>query len=296
MISRIDKLPVELPVPKNPSPNNAAAVQELLGGRFGEMSTLMNYTFQSFNFRGRDKVLRPFYDLIANIAAEEYSHIETVSYTINLLLTGTTKRGTDPTKTPLKDATDARNTYHFIASGQQALPIDSMGAPWTGQNVFNSGNLKLDLLHNFFLECGARANKIRVYEMVDDPTARAMVGYLLVRGGVHIVAYARALEVLTGVDLKPMFPIPDISNKKFPEAKKLEDQGLHRIMYRFSKDDYTELAKVWKGTHPEDGSQLVVEDNLPEGFTPPDLAEEPQLTAPGVDPAFLKEVAKRLSL
>ncbi|MEJ7575624.1 MAG: manganese catalase family protein [Pyrinomonadaceae bacterium] len=296
MISRIDKLPVELPVPNNPSPNNAAAVQELLGGRFGEMSTLMNYTFQSFNFRGRDKVLRPFYDLIANIAAEEYSHIETVSYTINLLLTGTTKRGTDPTKTPLKNATDARNTYHFIASGQQALPIDSMGAPWTGQNVFNSGNLKLDLLHNFFLECGARANKIRVYEMVDDPTARTMVGYLLVRGGVHIVAYAKALEVLTGVDLKPMFPIPDISNKKFPEAKKLEDQGLHRIMYRFSKDDYTELAKIWKGAHPEDNSELVVEDNLPEGFAPPDLAEEPQLTAPGIDPEFLKEVAKRLSL
>ena len=296
MISRIDKLPVELPIPNNPAPNDAAAVQELLGGRFGELSTLMNYTFQSFNFRGRDKVLRPFYDLIANIAAEEYSHIETVSYAINLLLTGTTKRGTDPTKTPLKNATDARNTYHFIASGQQALPVDSMGAPWTGQNVFNSGNLKLDLLHNFFLECGARANKIRVYEMVDDPTARAAVGYLLVRGGVHIVAYAKALEVLTGVDLKPMFPIPDISNKKFPEAKKLEDQGLHRIMYRFSKDDYTGLAKIWKGSHPEDGSDLVVEDNLPEGFAPPNLAEEPQLTAPGIDPEFLKEVAKRLSL
>jgi Mn-containing catalase len=32
--------------------------------------------------------------LIANIAAEEYSHIELVAYTINLLLTDTTKRGT----------------------------------------------------------------------------------------------------------------------------------------------------------------------------------------------------------
>ncbi len=88
MISRFDKIAVDLPRPKNPSPNDAAAVQELLGGRFGEMSTLMNYTFQSFNFRGRSK-LRPFYDLIANIAAEEYSHIETVSYAINLMLTGT---------------------------------------------------------------------------------------------------------------------------------------------------------------------------------------------------------------
>lgn len=296
MITRIDRLPIELPVPKNPSPNDASAVQELLGGKFGEMSTLMNYTFQSFNFRGRNR-LRPFYDLIANIAAEEYSHIETVSYAINLLLTGTTKRGTDPAATPLKTATDARNTYHFIASGQAALPVDSMGNPWTGQNVFSSGNLKLDLIHNFFLECGARANKMRVYEMVDDPTARAAVGYLLVRGGVHVVAYARALEVLTGADMKKLFPIPDLSNKKFPEARKLEDQGLHRIMYRWSASDYNELAKVWTGTHPEDGSELIVEDGIPEGYPVPDLDEEPQLNAPGadgIDPAFIQDAAKRV--
>jgi len=75
MISRIDRLVMELPRPNNPSPNSAAAVQELLAGKFGEMSTLMNYTFQSFNFRGRKK-LRPFYDLVSSIAAEEYSHIQ----------------------------------------------------------------------------------------------------------------------------------------------------------------------------------------------------------------------------
>jgi Mn-containing catalase len=157
MILRMDKLAIELPMPDHPSPNSASAVQELLGGKFGEMSTLMNYTFQSFNFRGRAK-LRPFYDLIANIAAEEFGHIELVSYTINMLLTGTTKRGTDPSATPLEGTVDARNHYHFIAGGQTALPIDSHGNPWNGTYVFSSGNLKLDLLHNFFLECGARAN------------------------------------------------------------------------------------------------------------------------------------------
>src|ERR671925_2067750 len=106
MIHRFDKLAIELPAPAHPSPNSASAVQELLGGKFGEMSTLMNYTFQSFNFRGRDK-MKPFYDLIANIAAEEYGHIELVSHTINLLLSGTTKRKADPSTTPLEDATDA---------------------------------------------------------------------------------------------------------------------------------------------------------------------------------------------
>jgi len=297
MILRIDKLAIELPMPANPSPNSAAAVQELLGGKFGEMSTLMNYTFQSFNFRGRSQ-MRPFYDLIANIAAEEFGHIELVSYTINMLLTGTMDRGTDPTTTPLENATDARNTYHYIASGQTALPVDSMGVPWNGSYVFNSGNLKLDLLHNFFLECGARANKIRVYEMVDDPVAREMVGYLLVRGGVHIVAYAKALEALTGVNVGKLLPIPDISNKKFPEARKHEDKGLHQILFRFSPNDYREISKIWGGTHPEDGSPLKVVDGPPEGFTPPELDVEPQLTAPlggdDIDPDMFQQVAARL--
>ncbi len=252
---------------------------------------------QSFNFRGR-KEMRPFYDLIANIAAEEFSHIELVSYAINMLLTGSTKRGTDPTDTPLKDSVDARNTHHFIASGQTALAVDSMGKPWSGDYVFSSGNLKLDLLHNFFLECGARANKIRVYEMVDDPCARAMVGFLLVRGGVHIVAYARALEHLTGADLGKLLPIPDISNKRFPEARKHEEQGLHRIMFRFSVDDYKRVGEIWKGPHPEDGLELLVQDAIPAGFAPPDLDPEPQLTSPigtdGIDPEFLADFAKRL--
>ena len=173
-----------------------------------------------------------------------------------------------------------------------------MGNPWNGTYVFSSGNLKLDLLHNFFLECGARANKIRVYEMVDDPVAREMVGYLLVRGGVHIVAYAKALEKLTGVDVGKLLPIPDISNKRFPEAKKHEAKGLHQVMYRFSPDDYREISPIWNGPHPEDGSELRVVDGPPEGGPVPIHPEEPQLTSPVGRTAsiqgMLKEIGDRL--
>jgi Mn-containing catalase len=49
------------------------------------MSTFLNYTFQSFNFRGRQGA-RPFYDLVANIAPEEFGHVELVA--INTMLTG----------------------------------------------------------------------------------------------------------------------------------------------------------------------------------------------------------------
>lgn len=60
MFMRVDKLQAELPIPKKADPNAAAALQELLGGKYGEMSTLNNYMFQSFNFRSNEK-LRPFY-------------------------------------------------------------------------------------------------------------------------------------------------------------------------------------------------------------------------------------------
>jgi Mn-containing catalase len=299
MILRYDRLAIELPKPKNPSANDAAAIQELLGGKFGEMSTLMNYTFQSFNFRGRDR-LRPFYDLTCSIAAEEYSHIEALSYAINLLLTGTSERNPDPTTAPLKDATDARNTYHYIASGQAALPVDSMGNPWTGQNVFSSGNLKLDLLHNFFLECGARANKMRVYSMVSDPCARTAIGYLLVRGGLHVVAYAKALEKLTGVEVTKLIPVPDLSNDAYPEAKKLQDQQkLHLKLYTFSPDDYKQAGIIWNGPHPEDGQPLELIQGGFQGVPYPKLEEEPQLNSPGAedyDPEMFKDIAKKMGI
>jgi Mn-containing catalase len=299
MILRLDRLMTDLPEPTAPSANAAAAVQELLGGKFGEMSTLINYTMQSFNFRDR-ATYRPYYDLIANIAAEEFGHIELVSYTINLLLTGTTTRADNPADAPLEEQLDARISSHFIASGQQALPMDSQGRFWSGENVFSSGNLKLDLLHNFFLECGARANKIRVYEMTRDATARAMVGFLLVRGGVHIVAYARAIEKLSGVPVGKLLPIPDISNKRFPEARPHEAKGLHRILYRFSPSDYKRVGEIWNGPHPEDMQPLEVRDGPPEGGPVPDLDAEPQLTAPVGpdaqiwDPDVLADYAKKI--
>ncbi|WP_310394566.1 manganese catalase family protein [Hymenobacter sp.] len=298
MILKIDRLPIELPTPNNPSPNDAAAVQELLGGKFGEMSTLMNYTYQSFNFRGRNK-LRPFYDLISSIAGEEYGHIEVVSYTINLLLTGTTQRGLDPSGTPMAAAVGARNTRHFIASGQGALPMDSHGDFWTGANVFNSGNLKLDLLHNFFLELGARGNKMRVYSMVEDPTAREMLGYLLVRGGVHALAYAKALEAYTGVEVTKLLPIPDMKNDAYPEAQKFMKNGLHRKLYTFSQDDYRQAGIIWNGVHPDDNQPLELIHGAMEGSPAPDLEPEPQLNAPGgedFDPQMFSDIAKKMGI
>ena len=218
MFLRIDKLQVEMPAPTEPDPNAAAAVQELLGGRFGEMSTLMNYMYQSFNFRGRDK-LRPYYELIANIATEELGHIELVAASINSLLTGVRRAPADPRPAPRASRRlqgRHRQPHHFIVTGHGAGGELDGPALARRLRLQLSGNLILDLLHNFFLENGARTNKLRVYEMTEDPAARQMLGYLFVRGGVHAHAYALALEELTGVEMKKMLPIPKIENEMFP--------------------------------------------------------------------------------
>ena len=173
MIRRIDRIATELPPPSDPDPAGAAAVQELMGGRFGEMSTFLNYTFQSFNFRNR-RGARPFYDLVANIAAEEFGHVELVAAAINTMLTGAspTDDGRAP-KASLAPLKGIGNPHHFLAGGQGALPQNSQGRPWNGDYVFSSGDLVEDLTHNFFLETGARNNKLKVYEMVEHPAARA---------------------------------------------------------------------------------------------------------------------------
>jgi Mn-containing catalase len=295
MIVRIDRLQTELPPPSDPDPDGAAAVQELMGGRFGEMSTLMNYTFQSFNFRGRQGA-RPFYDLVANIAAEEYGHIELVAATINTMLTGSTGSPDDngALGSALSGAKSARNSQHFLAGGQGALCQDSMGKPWNGDYIFSSGDLVEDLTHNFFLETGARTNKLKVYEMVEHPAARALTGYLLCRGGVHQVAYARALEKLTGADLTKMFPAPRIPTEKIPECRPHIERGEHLKLYRFSPDDYQEIVALFNGPHPETGEELEVVDGPPEGALANDLPPQTAVFAPDYAPEEISEIAARL--
>src|SRR5687768_18445202 len=114
MFMRVDKLQTELPIPKAPNPNAAAALQELLGGKYGEMSTLGNYLFQSFNFRSKSK-LRPFYSLVAAITAEEIGHVELVSNGVAMLNNGPgdPESESDISDAPFADMQDIRLAAGF---------------------------------------------------------------------------------------------------------------------------------------------------------------------------------------
>lgn len=155
MFISINKLANELPKDK---PDNLAAnaLQEGLGGQFGEMRTMMQYLFQNFNFRGKAK---PYQDLIKSVAGEEIGHVELISTTINMLLEGSTDN-TPPNQLPLSVALNAGNIHHFLVGAQSAMPVDSVGNPWSGSYVYNSGNLVLDLLYDLMLECLADCRNV----------------------------------------------------------------------------------------------------------------------------------------
>src|SRR6185312_2871058 len=152
MFLRVDRLQVDLPAPKRPDPNAAAALQELLGGKYGEMSTLGNYMFQSFNFRSKSK-LRPFYSLVAAITAEELGHVELVSNGVAMLNNGPDQDGVDEedggdiSGAPYEAMKDVRLAGAFLSNGGGAMPMNSNGASWNMDFVTTTGNVIVDLLH-----------------------------------------------------------------------------------------------------------------------------------------------------
>src|ERR671913_1251897 len=256
-----------------PDPAAANALQEGLGGQFGEMRTMMQYLFQSINFRG-DPTSKPYKDLLQGIGTEEISHVELIGTTIARLLDGSPAyqgKAGDPVDkpgakgaTPLEIALDHSNIHHYLVGAQGALPVDAVGNPWSGSYVYNSGNLVLDLLYNLMLESTGRLQKCRIYEMTDNKTARATISYLIVRDQAHENAFAKALESL-GVNWGKLLPIPKTNAERFPEVKKLLDQGLQSIQFTFSADNLSQAGKLYQGASPSnDGTELSTKV-MPEG-------------------------------
>ena len=302
MFMRIDRLQTELPAPKKADPNAGAALQELLGGKYGEMSTLGNYMFQSFNFRSKAK-LRPFYSLVASITAEELGHVELVSNGVAMLNNGPDndgdlKDGGDISKAPWAAMRDVRSFSGFASYGGGAVPVNGNSMSWNVDMVTTTGNVVVDLLHNFHLECGARIHKLRVYETMKEATGREVCGYLLVRGSVHAHAYALALKKITGVDIEKMLPTPNINLDRIPECQKYLAEGSHRRLYRFSPNDYAEMAGIWGNGEmalPGDPpGELEVVDGHPEGGKIHDLTGAPSAFTPDYAPEEMFEIASKL--
>ncbi|HVF97557.1 MAG TPA: manganese catalase family protein [Flavisolibacter sp.] len=273
-------------VADEPDPSAANALQEGLGGQFGEMRTMMQYFFQSINFRG-DAV--PYLDLIHGIGVEEISHVELIGKTIARLLDGAPEYHGNKFDSPSKGeatmdmAKEQQNPHHFIVGAQGALPVDAAGNPWVGSYVHDHGNLVLNLMDNLTLEATGRLQKCRIYQMSDNKTLRATVAFLIVRDEAHQAGFAKALETL-GVDWGKALPIPKFDSSKFPEVKKLLDAGIHREQYHFRLDS-SQMETIYSGKSPfNDGTELVTLKEPRESYPIPMAPERPEEFAPGLDP------------
>jgi Mn-containing catalase len=284
-------------VDDEPDPSAANALQEGLGGQFGEMRTMMQYLFQSFNFRG-DGI--PYLDLIQGVGIEEISHVELITKTISRLLDGSPQYNGSKFKAPgsggvesMGMAKEQMNPHHFIVGAQAALPVDAAGNPWSGSYVHSHGNLVLDLMDNLVLEATGRLQKCRIYQMSSNKTLRATVAFLIVRDEAHEMAFAKALETL-GVDWGKVLPVPKFDSTQLPEVKKLMDAGLHREQYHFRLDS-SMLEKIYSGSAPaNDGTELITLKEPERSFEIPSAPERPEEFSPGLDPE-LQELADALA-
>jgi Mn-containing catalase len=287
-------------IPDEPDPAAANALQEGLGGQFGEMRTMMQYLFQSMNFRGPSA--KPYRDLIQGIGTEEISHVELIGTTISRLLDGSPQyqgKLTDPLDTPgaggavpLNIALSESNIHHYLVGAQGALPVDSVGNPWSGSYVYNSGNLVLDLLYNLMLESTGRLQKCRMYEMTDNKTARSTISYLIVRDQAHENGFAKALETL-GIDWKKTLPIPKTNAEQFPEVKKLVEMGLQSKQYTFDLTGASEAGRIYQGMSPsKDGTDLDSSEQAPAGAPMEIAPERLEEFAPGLDSELLELIQK----
>src|SRR3954467_15276919 len=132
-----------------PDPRFAKLLLEQFGGGNGELKAAMQYFVQAFTAK---KPYPDKYDLLMDIATEEFSHLEIVGATIQMLLTGVNgqlKQEADESEiNRLLDDKSAKEGYiheafthphFFVLSGGGPVVTDSQGAPWQGSFVNANG-------------------------------------------------------------------------------------------------------------------------------------------------------------
>ncbi|MDP9364949.1 MAG: manganese catalase family protein [Chloroflexota bacterium] len=202
--------------PERPDPLYARKLQELLGGKFGEMTVMMSYLLQGWNCRGPEK----YRDMLLDIGTEEIAHVEMLSVMIARLLEGAPLNEQEDVlaKNPAVAATmggtevpDAifagMNPQHAIVTGLGADLKDSVGVPWSGHFATASGNLLADFRWNLMAESQGNLQVGRLYNMTQDSGVRDMLSFNLARDIMHQNQWAAAIEQLQADGLE-QFIVP----------------------------------------------------------------------------------------
>jgi Mn-containing catalase len=195
-----------------PDPRFANLLLEQFGGENGELAAAMQYFTQAFGA----KVPHPDkYDMLMDIATEEFSHLEIVGATIQMLLKGVNGE--------LKNAADSSeimqvmngkaakediihqavfaNPQFAIITGGGVTPRNSQGIPWCASYVNSNGDLTVDLRSNLASESRAKLVYEHLMKFTDDPYIHETLSFLMTREVTHYKMFEAALD-----SIQPNFP------------------------------------------------------------------------------------------
>lgn len=162
-----------------PNRQYAAMMLEQLGGPNGELKAGLQYLSQAF--RVRDPAIK---DLFQDIGTEEFSHMEMVAETINLLL---------------GDNLGANEAYvgsveAHVLTGLAPDLTNASGVPWTSSYVNVTGDIAADILSNIAAEQRAKVVYEYLYRQIDDHGVRETIDFLLNREEAHNALFREALN------------------------------------------------------------------------------------------------------
>lgn len=194
-----------------PDPRFAALLLEQFGGANGELKAAMQYFVQAFAAR------QPYpekYDLLMDIATEEFSHLEIVGATITMLLNGINgdlKNAAEQSDLMrlLKGKAAKEEFIHeamvqpqfLVLSGGGPTLTNSQGVPWSGSYVDANGDLSVDLRSNIAAESRAKIVYEYLLQFTDDPSVQETLRFLMTREIAHFQMFSAALATI-----QPNFP------------------------------------------------------------------------------------------
>jgi Mn-containing catalase len=269
-----------------PDPRFAKLLLEQFGGANGELKAAMQYFVQAF---GMKHVHPDKYDMLMDIATEEFSHLEIVGATIQMLLKGVSGElkdaadgeeinmlleGSEKKETYINDA--MINPHFFVLSGGGPVVTDSNGVPWSGMYVNANNDPTVDLRSNMAAESRAKIVYEYLLKYTDDPYVKETLRFLMTREVAHYQMFEAALGTI-----QPNFPPgilqsdPRYSNAYFNMSDGAEVRG------PWNEGTSSQLGEDWQ--YISDPHSHVVETNglterEPEG-TPRTDAEVQEMNA-----------------
>jgi Mn-containing catalase len=194
-----------------PDPKFATLLLEQFGGANGELKAAMTYFIQAFACK---KPYPDKYDLLMDIATEEFSHLEIVGATITMLLDGVNGDLKDAAaKSDIMNLMKGRGAKEEVihqnlvqpqfltCSGGGPTLTNSAGVPFDGNFIDANGDLTVDLRSDIAAESRAKIVYEYLLQFTDDPYVQESLRFLMTREVAHFQMFSAALDTI-----QPNFP------------------------------------------------------------------------------------------